>query len=629
MSRQKKLNLYQKFTLTIIIIGLIPMVILTTFIANQMIQGYREALYEQYEQAASYVASSLESMLDSYNTISQIPYSYNYSVDASMGKDYRSFDNLRQIIQGEIYDPLGKETERRADMSSFLKYVESVDNYIDGVHFTAREENGNLLLFNHSSYSTYFKEEELFLEVMDYENLDRESRKLILIPTHATGYFSGMSDSVFTIARNYYDLRGEVGNTPYVGTLFIDISLKRMAQLLKTVKFSGSEVFYVINQKGDCFYSSQEGAVSQNITDELGWLQMDDSHFLIESKTNAYGLQVVAIMSEADAFGQIRSMQNMMYLLIGVTITALLFASAFFSKQLTRPIHEMMAQMAQVESGQFDVELPVRSEDEIGILARRFNQMSQALEQYINQSYVAQIKQNEAELTAIKSQIYPHFLYNTLEIIRMTAIEEGGDTVAEMIEALSQQIHYLIGPVQDMVALEKEIDIVRRYVYLLNCRIAGKVQLSVRTRDLCDGESANHGLDSSWQNIMVPKLVLQPVVENAYIHGIKPKQGSGSIGIEAVIKEDILEISVMDNGVGMTADVLDRQIALLEGAEPGIKNQDNWQSIGLKNVHDRIRYLYGREYGIRITSTPDVGTLVRLLIPVAKETDNDKNDSGR
>ena len=121
-------------------------------------------------------------------------------------------------------------------------------------------------------------------------------------------------------------------------------------------------------------------------------------------------------------------------------------------------MHEMMEQMAQVETGNFDIELPIRSGDEIGILSGRFNQMSSALKTYINQSYVAQIKQNEAELTALKSQIYPHFLYNTLEIIRMTALEEEGrKKVPEMIEALSQQIHYLIGPMQDMVPLERRL----------------------------------------------------------------------------------------------------------------------------------------------------------------------------
>jgi two-component system sensor histidine kinase YesM len=192
-----------------------------------------------------------------------------------------------------------------------------------------------------------------------------------------------------------------------------------------------------------------------------------------------------------------------------------------------------------------------------------------------------------------------------------------------MIEALSKQIHYLIGPMQDMVPLEQEITIVREYIYLLNCRISGKVQLTV------DAPGA--------AGIMVPKLILQPIVENAYVHGIKPGKGNGSIMVEESRQNGILEISVMDNGVGMNTVEIEKIQKLLAGNEPGIKNEYNWQSIGLKNVHDRIRFLYGEEYGISITSTPKMGTIVRLQMPAdtqsradsEKETGNDKDDSGR
>ena len=274
-------------------------------------------------------------------------------------------------------------------------------------------------------------------------------------------------------------------------------------------------------------------------------------------------------------------------------------------------MHEMMRQMSMVETGYFDIELPIRSKDEIGVLSERFNQMSRALKTYINQSYVAQIKQNEAELTALKSQIYPHFLYNTLEIIRMTALEEeGSEKVPEMIEALSRQIHYLIGPMQDIVPLEKEIDIVGKYVYLLNCRIGNRLQMMV---------NAQAGLA-----VQVPKLILQPIVENAYMHGIKPQKGKGSIMIETSVSGERFEISVMDNGIGMDEEALAKIMQLFESDEPGIKNEYNWQSIGLKNVHDRIRFLYGEAYGIRITSTPGVGTMVRILFPLREITKEDK-----
>ena len=622
--RRRGLSLYYKFTLAIIVIGLVPVVILSTFLANRMIEEYRKALRSNYEQAADYVAGSLETMLDTYNTASKMPYNYSYSIrEGYVVKDYLYFDNLRQILSGEGYDSGEREEKRAGDMADFLEYVESVDSYISGTHFIVDNEALGRMDFHYSAYSTFFKDEERFEEAVRLEGLDKSSNQMMLVPTHATGYFSGLSAPVFTVARNYFDLRGEVGNTPYVGTLFIDVNVSRMERVFRTVNFSDKEIFYVVNDDGDCFYSSDGNAMGRNIKEELEGIRDTDRQLVLHSQKNGYGLHVMAVLDTAGAFGGIRSVQRMMYVFLAAACLVLLCGSLFFSRKLTRPIRNMMEKMSEVESGNFDIQLPVESRDEIGILSERFNQMSSALKAYINQSYVAAIKQTEAELTALKSQIYPHFLYNTLEIIRMTALENEDVRVSEMIEALSQQIHYLIGPVQDMVSLEKELDIVRKYVYLLNCRIDGKVQLMT--------EAPGAG------RLFVPKLILQPIVENAYVHGIKPKKGVGSIMVEAAVndREDgekrILEITVMDNGVGMDQAALDQIQELLAGDEPGIKNEYNWQSIGMKNVHDRIRLLYGEEYGIRVTSTVGVGTMVRLLMPVTEregQTDG-KDDTGR
>lgn len=610
----KSFNLYQKFALTIILLGLLPMAILSTFIANKMIRDYSQALRAQYEQASGYVAFSMESMLDSYNTISKMPYYYNIDDYGAKGS-YLSFDNFRQIIYGEGYEPQNLEEEREQDMVRFLQYIQSVDSHIRGVHVIASVHEGEKLSFHYSVYNTFFRDPDLFEQAVNYDTLDKTGKQLILIPPHMTSYFYGNPDTVFTIARNYFDLRGPVGNTPYVGTLFIDVDLKRMERILHSVAFTGNETFYVVNEENDCFYSNQEDMIGKNLTEEFQRQETLKERFIIRTAQNEYGLSVVVSMDDRTAFGAIRTMQKMMYLFVAVSVAALLVGSVYFSRKLTRPMREMMAQMAEVESGNFDIELPVRSRDEIGVLSERFNQMSAALKNYINQSYVAQIKQNEAELTALKSQIYPHFLYNTLEIIRMSALEEKGrEQVPEMIEALSEQIHYLIGPMQDMVPLEREIGIVRKYVYLLNCRIGGKLQLTVK--------AAGAGV------FQVPKLILQPIVENAYVHGIKPK-GKGCIMIETTAGKESLEITVMDNGVGMDEEAMEKIRRLFESDEPGIKNEYNWQSIGLKNVHDRVRYLYGEKYGIRITSTLAVGTMVRILLPLPERNENDDtNDFG-
>ncbi len=603
-------SLYQKFAITIILVGLLPMMLLSIFITNNMMKDYKKTLSIHYEHTAEYVLNSLESMLDSYNNISQMTYYYNRSSYENSYALYMYFDEFRQIVYGEIYDSETMEKERKAELDFFLRYLGSMDNHIDGTHFMAEDLQGNRLNFHYGTNGTYFMDQTLFEDLIDYEKMDKATKKLILIPPHGNAYFNGVEKQVMTVGRNYFDLRGNVGSEVYVGTLFLDINLRKVHSLFSEVNFEGNEIFYVVNEGGDCFYSNENDKIGINLSNYLKSLESTDKQLVISTDANEYGLRVVVLMDTEKTFQNIRQTQQMIYAVIGMSALVLLLGSLFFSKRLTKPIREMMNQMEQIETGNFDIELPVYAKDEVGILADRFNQMSSALKTYINKSYVAQIRQNEAELTALKSQIYPHFLYNTLEIIRMTALEDGENKVLEMIEALSEQIHYLIGPMQDMVPLEKEIDIVKKYIYLLNCRIAGKVQLKLNT-----SETAKR---------VVPKLILQPIVENAYVHGLKPKKGNGTIMIETIENAKGLEIRVMDNGTGMDEDALKRIHMLLEGNELGIKNEYNWQSIGLKNVHDRIRFLYGEGYGIEVTSTPGIGTMVRIVMPLKDEEEKEQ-----
>ena len=616
MKRNRSLSLYQKFALVISCVGLVPIGIFSTIVMNRMLREYKTSLETTYEQGADYVNSGIDMLLDSYNEISKMPYYYNGTSEGDFRYNYVYYDNLRRILYGVDYDSDHVDDVRRQNMNIFLRNMQSVDSAILACHFVA--DNDVLSeSFHYSSRNTYLQNEDLFRQREQIDFLDKDSRGLTLVPTHPTDYYNQFSAQVFTVARNYFDLTGMVGDTEYIGTIYIDVNVDQMASLCREIEIDDSAEVYVTDRQGNCFFSSVEDMIGENLNSRNLLLEETSNQLVLETDYGEYGLKVTVLLNTANAFRAIRQMQNSMYAFLLILLIVLFLGSLFFSRRLTRPIRNMMEQMSQIENGNFKVQLPVESSDEIGVLSRRFNQMSQELEMYIKKSYVAQLKRNEAELTALKAQIYPHFLYNTLEIIRMTALENNDDRVSLMIEALSQQIRYVIGPVKDFVPLEMEVDIVKKYIYLLNCRISGKIHLDVEL----DGCSHRQ----------VPKLILQPILENAYVHGIKPKGGSGSIMIEVELSEDMFVVSVMDNGVGMDETTLGKLRELLESDEIGIKNEHTWQSIGLKNVHDRIKYLYGEKYGLEITSTVGVGTMVRILMPAQedREEHHDTNDSGR
>lgn len=598
-SKIRRLSLYQKTAFLAIVAGLVPMFILTSFISKIMLTEYYTAMNEQYNKANSYVLSGIDTLLESYNTVLKLP--YYYTMPGTGVTTSYSFDNFRIMVSGENYPEEEREKRRTNEMNIFLQYMASVDSNIYAMHFIGVDDSDNKLVFHYSPYSTYYRNSVDYERVVCYEDIDLTNNKLIVIPSHSYEYYANGPEKVVTLARNYFDLRGGVGSRIYVGTLFMDVDSETVSSIIKSSRFEKDELIYITDSDGCCIYTNDENNAGLNVGTLISNYESDNNKLVIKNSSDSYGIHVTVIMDTSDAFGNISKLQRLMYIILLGSITLILVGSLYFSRKMTSPIRKMMVEMEKIETGNFDIELEVNTNDEVGVLAERFNQMSEALKQYINQSYLSKIRQTEAELTALKSQIYPHFLYNTLEIIRMTALDEGNENVPEMIEALSEQIHYLIGPVEDRVPLEREISIVKKYVYLLNCRINGKIQLDV---------NAPHE-----KEIIVPRLILQPVVENAYVHGIKGKEGTGNIMIMVTTTEDILEISVMDNGAGMDKKTLEGIENLLMSDKPGIKNKDNWQSIGLKNVHDRIQYLYGEEYGIDITSTPDVGTIVKIVMP--------------
>ena len=607
--KKPKLSLYQKYAVVVILAAIVPIVLLVSTFLDSLIDRYQEAMLHQYQSAADYVASDITSLIDSYNTISKIPYYYNFSSDESASNNRYSFDSFRKVVFGEIYDPDSMEILRQQDMSQFLKYLQSVNADIVAAHFLMYDTDGSYKGFHFSSYASYIADEKKYLDHVSYDKWDKETNKLVIVPTHKADYYKGLDYDVITVGRNYFDLRGQVGNTAYVGTLYLDIKLSRFEKLFRNAAFEDNEKCYVLDRSGTCIYSSDKeniGVISDAITGQKG--PQKDS-IVIETEPDDYGLYTCVVMNSEKVYGSIVRFKRILYVALIISAGILIYASFVISKRMTKPIYDIMKQMEKVEAGDFEIALESSADDELGVLSERFNQMSRTLEKYINQSYVAKLKQSEAEMTALKSQIYPHFLYNTLEIIRMTALDENSERVAKMIEALSEQIRYIIGPLQDMVPLEKEIEIVRKYVYLINCRYQSKVQLGVERKD--EG------------HFVVPKLILQPVVENAYVHGIRPKKESGTILIEVCTLDDKLEISVMDNGVGMEEEKVADIYRLFESEDPGIKDEHNWQSIGIKNVNDRIRYMYGEDYGLSITSTVNVGTNVTITLPMIRERELD------
>lgn len=223
-----------------------------------------------------------------------------------------------------------------------------------------------------------------------------------------------------------------------------------------------------------------------------------------------------------------------------------------------------------------------------------------------DREYSLAMLKKQAEIKALQNQINPHFLYNTLDCIRGMAIEQGADNIEEMTRALSGMFRYSISRKGKTKALmEEELANVNNYLRIQQYRFRNKINIT-------------ETIDPAAKKCCVPKLLIQPIVENAVFYGLEPKTGERNLNIEAYCTGKKLIVKVEDNGVGMSFDKL-RTIndAMCSGVSIGDNGRGT--QLGVVNVNERLRLLYGEEFGLRIFSCPKVGTTIEMVLPIIIE----------
>jgi two-component system sensor histidine kinase YesM len=218
--------------------------------------------------------------------------------------------------------------------------------------------------------------------------------------------------------------------------------------------------------------------------------------------------------------------------------------------------------------------------------------------------YKVSESKKQAEYLALQSQINPHFLYNTLEAIRGDALGAGIESIAEITEALATFFRYTISTAEILVTLEDEITNIENYFMIQRYRFGDRLTLSME-------------YNSDALEYKLPKMTLQPMVENAIYHGIERKRGAGGIKIAAETTKTRLIINITDDGVGIREDKLDLlNIQLNSPPQNNMEIRREKGGIALINVNNRIKLLFGELYGIRITSTVGIGTDIEIILPL-------------
>jgi two-component system sensor histidine kinase YesM len=292
-------------------------------------------------------------------------------------------------------------------------------------------------------------------------------------------------------------------------------------------------------------------------------------------------------------------------------ITSVLFLILFWilKNALYKPIAKIEDQIEEILEERYtpgrDFTVMIKSH----LLSSRFEQVIIMLRELIEKEYNETILRKQAELNALQGQINPHFLYNTLDTIRGQALWEGIDSIADMTQALAKCLRYCININNDMVTLAEEFENVQNYIKIQKTRFSEKLQFEI---------DIDKQMDKDILNYKVPKLTIQPIVENAVYHGLEKKKDKGKVTIKVFATDTRLSINIIDNGMGIPIErlkVLNKNLYLGQLSKPNEKS-DKKQSIGLYNVNQRIKLYYGDEFGLRIQSVEGSKTNVEIIVPI-------------
>ncbi len=399
-----------------------------------------------------------------------------------------------------------------------------------------------------------------------------------------------------------------------VGVVHIRINEKDIYKALSSNN-QANEI-YLIQENGDILSSNNKAEILRNLNYRLGVAKINENigkwHVAIDrngEKLVVNSLHIdkgnwtlVSMIPYEKLVAPLNNIRNTLLLINILFMIAFLIVALFISNIISKPIIKLGKSMKKVEQGVFNEKVEIASEDEIGKLSRNFNNMLDKVSELLLHTKEQERLKRDAEFEALQAQINPHFLFNTLSSIRWAAAAHGDKKVEEMVHALSVLLRASITNSQELVSLENEITILKNYLELIGMK-QGAVY------------SFAYNIDEDIMKYRIPHLLLQPIVENSIIHGFEDLKEQGIISINAGIAGDVLKIELADNGRGIGGKTLE---SILNKEASGSDSKKYYKSIGLKNIHERIKLIYGANYGIDICDGEKNGTKVTLYLPFQK-----------
>lgn len=371
------------------------------------------------------------------------------------------------------------------------------------------------------------------------------------------------------------------------------------------VQLPKDAAIFLYDSRGELLMQYGEGTLLQGElpaslgSQESGYSYASGSHahLYAVSYENGFGTRLVYKIPLASITGNQTQFQRTITVMLGVYLLFVLLFVLYLIRDIIKPLGKLVMFTRVYEPGQrlpFDTSLPRQRTDEFGLLYQAFIRMTQRLDQSIEENYGMQIKQKEQELSALHSQITPHLLYNTLDSIYWYALGSGNQDVGSMVKDLSKLLRIGLSKGKSIITVSEELEHVQAYIRLQMKRYPGVFEVF-------------WDMEEGVESCMVPKVVIQPLVENAIFHGVQSMDGEGQLWLRVKRQGEELHILVEDNGF-IPVD-LEKLRQIVDGT---LRDK----GYGIRNVHQRIQLHYGEAYGLEYRLRPEGGLIASIVVPV-------------
>ena len=596
MNSPKLQSTFQKLALAFLALGVMPLILVCLVFLRQFDRYAAQSIENTMEEANYYAQSKVNDLLSGIDQ--SMDYLYGYSAG-----DY-----------GALYHLLESRSAGRNDrhlyMGLMLDRFVQADQSVSAAWFVSAQGEIFCRFYGQQKSQRPGEDERHVLCPGDGAG----PRALTILPAASEGeWCNGSDDTVLSLSRNYMDTRSFQTITGTVlGTLYVDVRTGAIDDLLGTLRLGeGGNAAIVDRRTGEVLYrlhpSAQVPLPQEMAPNGDGF--SDGRYTVFYQPIGRSDYHLVMSFDRQELYDSYHSSQVFLVIMLAVSVGLVVALSLGVSGRISKPARELKQAMGEVQKGDLNVRVDIRSGDELEYLGDGFNRMVEQLGDTIQEVYVAGICQRDAELNALKMQIQPHYLYNTLDVIRMSALDEGNAKTARLIESLSHQLRYVIGDHRDRVTLRRELDNIQEYGVLITARYEGRIGINI--------EAADSDLE-----LLVPKLLLQPFVENAVKHGLRDRPEGGSVLVEVLRLEDALHILVLNDGAPIEPERLEHIRTFLDRAAIGEQDEAGIVSVGMKNTYDRIKLNCGSDYGFTMDSGGSMGTIVTIRLPIWRDEGN-------